>query len=41
MAGPACKFLRYQTGDGRARVECRFVEGTRQLTQALMVRSCE
>lgn len=33
---PAGEFLLYQTEDGRTRVECRFVEDTLWLTQALM-----
>lgn len=30
------ELLLYETEDGRARVECRFVEGSLWLTQALM-----
>ncbi len=33
---PAGEFLLYQTEDGRTRVECRFVEDTLWLTQAVM-----
>ena len=32
----AGEFLLYETSDGRTRVECRFVEDTLWLTQALM-----
>lgn len=30
------EFLLYETEDGRTRVECRFIEGSLWLTQALM-----
>lgn len=33
---PAGEFLLYETEDGRTRVECRFIEDTLWLTQALM-----
>jgi hypothetical protein len=33
---PAGEFLLYQTEDGRTRVECRFIDDTLWLTQALM-----
>ncbi|MDP2433064.1 MAG: virulence RhuM family protein [Pseudomonadota bacterium] len=35
-ASPAGEFLLYQTEDGRTRVECRFIEDSLWLTQALM-----
>jgi hypothetical protein len=36
MTEPAGEFLLYETEDGRTRVECRFVDDTLWLTQALM-----
>ncbi len=33
---PTGEFLLYQSEDGRTRVECRFVEDTLWLTQAVM-----
>lgn len=33
---PSGEFLLYETEDGRTRVECRFVEDTLWLTQALI-----
>ena len=36
MTKSAGEFLLYETEDGRTRVECRFVDDTLWLTQALM-----
>lgn len=36
MTQPGGEFLLYEAEDGRTRVECRFVDETLWLTQALM-----